>query len=1193
MRKTTRLLFLGSIAAAAWTAVGSHAAVAQAQPDRTLATSEHYQRLSQPEAKISLAEALDKMKKYYQVTFFYDPANINDKTTAKVAFQDKLEPTLEGLLHPLGLTYRKIDKGVYVILTQGEAPMLKGKGPRSLGSSSLPDKDSTALQSLAAPLQASVSALVQSGMLQKQLSGRVTDSQSGGGLPGVSVVVKGTTVGTVTDASGAFQLNAPDDAKILVFSFIGYTTEEVAVGTQTTFNITLLPDIKSLNEVVVIGYGEQKREDVTGAISSVKGDAIKNIPQPSVDQLLQGRAAGVMVTNNSGQPGSVASVRVRGITSLTGSNEPLYVIDGVPVSGDGTNAATSGRPANGGFAWGGGGNGQTALSPLAAINPNDIVSVDVLKDASATAIYGNRASNGVVIITTKRGKAGDSKITYDAFVGSQGLAKRLDVMDLREYAQFQNQMTVTPGFGQPVRPEFADPSLLGPGTDWQREVFRNARMQSHQLGFSGGKEKLQYYISAGYLKQDGVVVGSGFDRYSLRFNLDNQVKEWLKIGTSLTTSRTKERITLNDDLEGIIASTLTQAPDIPVRNPDGSYGGPMTTTGNEVPFNPVAKALLIENYTTQFRVLGNIYTDIAFLKNFTFRTELGGDLGFGKVDQFKPTYKWGRAENPVALGLKANNNNTFWILKNYLTYRNTFAGKHEITVMAGHEVQEARWNGVSASRQGFPDNNTRELGVGDRLNQTGNSYAGSFALESYFGRAIYSFGGKYTVTATLRADGSSKFAANRRWGYFPAVAAAWTLSNEPFVKNIAFLSNLKLRAGYGEVGNQNIPNYLYGSPLASVATGFGVTGFRPSINPNPNLSWEAATQTNVGLDVGFFNGRIDVAVDWYDKVSRNFLFQLPLPDFAGVSGSGSIAPPMVNLGNMRNRGVDLAINSRNLTGPLTWNTTLILSHYKNTVLDMSGLESVGTVQFGFYTVNKTVAGQPIGQFWGYQTDGLFRTQEELNAAPAQFGPKTDGSGNPRNGNALGDVRYRDVNNDGKIDQGDQTFIGNPNPLFTFGFTNSLSYKGFDLSIFLQGSYGNKILNFLRRRTQGLDRLYNNQLASSFDYWRADNPNASLPRLVAGEDNPNLFVSDRFVEDGSYLRIQNVSLGYVVPTALSNRLKMSRLRVYATVQNLYTLTRYSGLDPEIGAFNQNALLMNIDNGRYPTPRTYTVGLNVEF
>lgn len=1026
----------------------------------------------------------------------------------------------------------------------------------------------------------------------KALIKGVVYDDKGVALPGASVSVKGTQSGTTTDAGGRFSINVPDGAKTLVVSFIGMITQEVTIGTRQTIDVRLKYADNILNDVVVIGYGTQRRQDLNGAVSSVKAEDIANVPQTSVDQLLQGRAAGLTITQNSGQPGSSTSVKIRGITSLTGSSEPLYVIDGVPISGDANNQSTSGRSPLQNF----NGSGQSGVSPLSAINPNDIASIDVLKDASATAIYGNRAANGVIIITTKRGKNGVAKIGYDGYVGIQTPSKFLDVLDLPQYAKLQN--TLADSYGVPRRGDFADPSILGKGTDWQDEVFNSAVMQNHQLSVSGGKEGINYYISGGYLKQNGTVIGSSFDRFTFRSNIDGQVKEWFKLGLTLTGSSTNDRVTLNDNVGGIVYTSLLQSPEAVVRNADGSfYGPPNDPTAVSSVINPVGQALSISNRLNRTNLNTNVYAEIRFSKDLTLRNEIGGDFNYSNNTYFVPTYAWGRFVNPTATLNQRWQRGSFYILKNYLTYTHTFAQKHNVTALLGHEVQGSSWNGIGGYRAGFFSNSVPTLNLGEALTATNDEFKGSQSLESAYARAIYSYKEKYSITSTIRVDRSSKFTQGKQVGYFPSFAASWRLTEEPFMAGIKkAVEDIKIRIGYGAVGNQQISNYLYGSSLSAAPTGLG-TGFLTDRIANPDLKWESNTQLNAGIDVTLLNNRINATVDVYNKLSKNFLYQLPLPAYlvGDANYLGGISSPYVNLGQMQNKGVDVTLTSRNVVKPdFKWTTTVIFSKYVNSVKELSAnfTEIINSVYTGFLNVpvTRTVVGAPIGQFYGYKVKGLFQTTEQLAAAPLQFGRPVANSGA---GTWLGDVQYVDENGDGVINEKDRAVIGNPNPKFTFGFTNTFTYKSFDVSIFLQGSYGAQILNLTRRTVGGLSTLYNNQFAYTSNYWTPTNTNTDIPAPRAGIDNPNLFISDRFIEDGSYARIQNVNVSYNVPASIIKYAKLNRLKVYGSVQNLATFTKYSGYDPEVGAFNQNSLQMNVENGRYPLPRTVTIGVNAEF
>lgn len=1027
------------------------------------------------------------------------------------------------------------------------------------------------------------------GSLQAQnvVTGVVKDP-TGLTIPGVNVSVKGGTGGVATNVDGEYSIAAPANAT-LVFSFIGFASQEIAIQNKKQVNVTLAENSEVLDEVIVIGYGTQKRSDVNSSISSVKASDIQDIKQVSIDQMLQGKAAGVTISNNSGQPGSQVSVKIRGNTSISGTNEPLYVIDGIPVSGDGLNIATTGRPI-------GGGNysntGSVAFSPLSTINPNDIESVDILKDASATAIYGSRGANGVIIITTKSGKKGTGKLTYDNSYSIQTQSKLLDVMNLREYAVLQNELAKV--YNVPPRSEFSNPNLLGNGTNWQDEIYKNAIMQQHQLSFSGGKEGINYYLSGSYTDQAGTVIGSGFKRYTFKTNLDAKLKDWLKAGVYINSGITNEDLTLNGQQNGIISTSLLSSPDVAVRNLDGTYAGPPEDGSLGSFINPVAAALQKKNKLNRKNFSANFFTEAKLFKGLEYRFEIGGFAEFSTNKEFTPTYAWGSAINEVASLDQRTQESYTMNVKNLLTYR-TSIDNHNFTILAGQEANDSHWQGLSVQGRGFLSNSLQELSVSSAEDFSyQGQYKGSQSIYSFFGRLIYDFNNKYSLTASMRADGSSKFREGNKWGYFPAVSGSWKLSEESFMADTRkYINNIRFRVGYGETGNQQIPNYLYGSSMNSVITGIG-QGVLISNYPNPNLRWETSKQTNIGLDFSLFNDKFNTTIEVYKKISSDFLIQAPLPLYltGGDSYDGGISAPFVNAGEMQNTGIDLTLNYKNtFANGFSWNSTLVVSRYKNRVNEIvSGLEIPQEVNFNDYTVGtvtNTSTGNPIGMFYGLQTNGIIRTQEQLDAAPLI------GFSNTPETSQLGDVLYVDKNGDGIINDKDITTIGNPHPDFTFGFTNSFAYKGLDLSVFLQGSVGNDIMNLTRRAGTLNSNLYQNQLAEAADFWTADNVDASLPRPVGALSHQNLRVSDRFVEDGSYLRIQNVTLGYSFPTELLSQLKITRLRIYTSIQNLHTFTNYKGYDPEVGAFNQRVLLTGIDNGRYPTPRTFSMGLNVEF
>lgn len=1038
------------------------------------------------------------------------------------------------------------------------------------------------------------------------ITGTVYD-EKGTTLPGVGVMVKGTAVATSTNIDGKYTITVPASGTVLVYSFIGSTSQEIVIGTKKQIDVNLKSASTALSDVVVIGYGTQKRQDVNGSVSSVLAKDIANIPQPSLDQLIQGKAAGVTITQNSGGPGSATSVRIRGITSFGGS-EPLYVIDGVPILGDATNKSGNGRSPQ--LTRTGGGQEETGVSPLSRINPNDIESIDILKDASATAIYGSRGANGVVIVTTKRGKNGSAKISYDGYYGFQEQGKFLDMMDLKQFANLQNALADK--FGLQRRIEFADPSILGPGTDWQDAIFQTAPQQNHQLSFSGGKDGVDYYVSGGYLKQEGTIIGSDFKRYSFRTNVNGQVKDWLKIGSTIGAARTNQNIGLGSNT-GIVYNALSSAPDNPIYNADGSFAGPTLDAGGlaQGTVNPVAQALSLTNTLLSNNINGSAYADLKIFKDLSLRSELNGDFNWSEAQTFKPTYQWGAFSNQTARLDQYNSNSTYWGWKEYLNYAHTFGTKHNLTALAGYEVWQATWGGVSNKIENFASGNTiQTLGFGDQTTALIDQNKGSQVMESLLARAIYTYNNRYSITASIRSDKSSKFAEGHKVGYFPAAAISWRLSEESFMESTkSVVDNIKIRLNYGETGNQNIPNYLYGSSIKAVATGLG-TGFVTNNVANLDLTWESAIQKGAGVDFSLFKGRIDASFDYYIKNSKNFLFQKPLPAFllggpAEYSDVAAIKSPYYNAGQIENKGFEFSINTKNIVNDnFKWNTTLIFSKYKNNVVSLNGSPAlIGSINSSFISlpVTKTTEGGPVGEFFGYKVKGVIKNTADLQYIASHPQNVTGGTSpavitnDPSIANSiyLGDLMYEDTNGDGKVDANDQVALGNPNPDFTYSITNNFTYKNFDLSIFLNGSYGGKILNALNYQIAGLSGLYTNQLATSSNFWSPGNPNSDIPAPKGGIANNNLVMSDRFLESASFLRVQNIRLGYTFPEKWIKHAKLSRLNVFASGQNLYVFTKYSGLDPEIGSLNQNPIYTNIDMGRYPIPRTITFGLNAQF
>ncbi|KRD12842.1 SusC/RagA family TonB-linked outer membrane protein [Flavobacterium sp. Root901] len=1031
---------------------------------------------------------------------------------------------------------------------------------------------------------------------QVKVSGTVSD-EKGLSIPGANISIAGSKTTTSTDFDGKYSIDVPSNGT-LVYSFIGFNTQKIAVDGRKTINVILKSSAEDLKDVVVIGYGTQKRKDVNSAISSISSKDIENLKVASFDQMMQGKAAGVVVNSNSGEPGSNVSVKIRGVSSLTGTNEPLYVIDGVPISGDARNSSTSGRNAQGNSNFSN--NGNITQSPLALINPSDIESIDILKDASATAIYGSRGANGVVIVTTKSGKKGTGKLSFENSYSVSNLPKRLHSMNLQEYAVHQNALA---DVYDPTarRPEFAHPELLGKGTDWQDAIYQTGFMSSNQLSFSGGKEGINYYISGGVLKQDGIVIESGFKRYNFRTNIDAKVNSFIRVGVNISGAVTDEKLTLNGQFNGVVATSLLATPDVAVRELSGAFAGP-PSGGNTSFVNPVAVSLLGSNKLVRKNYSGNFYTQVDLFKGLDYRFEAGGYIYDNLGQRFDPMYSLGNAVKSYANLYYNPSTGNSWNLKNMLTYKNTI-GKHNFTVLAVQESNRAHWEGYSITGYGYKDNNDKSLSASDLSKAVTNGvYSGTQTLSSYLGRVVYDYGDRYSLTGAVRTDGSSKFFVGNKWGVFSSVSGSWKISNESFMESTKkYVDNIKLRAGWGQTGNNQIGNNLYDSNLHLVNSTMG-TSYLPSNTPNKDLKWETQEQTNLGLDFTMFDSKLTATVDVYKKVSKNFLYQVPLPNYLSGGGDyeGGVNPPYFNLGSMQNKGIEITLGyTEKFSDNFSWNSNLNFTKYVNKVTDMAGLnivKTMNTLAYNTVTVSRTQEGLPIGSFIGYEAVGIYRTDQDLltygHSAGGTQVPLKDGTNSLKPDFQKGDVIYKDQNNDGVIDLNDLVPIGNPNPKFTYGFTNNFKYKNVDLSIFLQGTSGNKLMNLTRLSGTMNSYMGTNYLTEAADFYSAANTDASLPR-PSTYDNINNAISTRHIEDGSYLRIQNVTLGYSLPLDMISKIKLSRLRLYASGQNLFTFTKYKGYDPEVGSYNQDALLSGVDNGRYPVPRQITFGFNVEF
>ncbi|MGN6490871.1 MAG: SusC/RagA family TonB-linked outer membrane protein [Agriterribacter sp.] len=1029
----------------------------------------------------------------------------------------------------------------------------------------------------------------------RKITGTVKDNQ-GNPVAGATVEVKETKAITATDQLGFFTLQVGADAKTLIVSSVGMITRQAAIGTAPVITILLEQSSRKLDEVVVIGYGTAKRANLTSAQTTVSAKDIEKTVNTTIEQAIQGRSAGVYITQNSGQPGGGISVNIRGVSTVNGTTEPLYVIDGVQVMGESISFGA-----------------QSSANPIAGLNPSDIQDIQILQGPSATAIYGSRATNGVILITTKRGKAGQAKLDYNFLYTVQTPPKHLEVMDLRQYAQMVKEMRAI--VGGEVPQEFLDPSLLGKGTDWQNELFKNAPMQKHSLSMSGGGERTTYYMSGEYLDQDGIALGSGFKRYSFRVNLDNKPREWITVGANLNFNQTDEVLTTSQ--ENVISNAIRLTPQIPVKNIDGSWGGGDINNGANqfAPVNPIAIANMTTNNFVRRQFLGGLNLAINITKGLVFRTSFNANVGYHNSTYYIPQYKIGWAVNDRPTLTNGNNYNTYWNWNQMLEYNRSF-GKHNVGLMVTHESQESRWKNVSSSRTGFLTNDILDLNAGDETTATNSGGSGQWGMESYLGRLNYNFGNRYILNATLRRDGSANFGENNKIGYFPSLSAAWRVSEESFFK-IPFISEFKLRFETGVTGNQGGGAYIY-SPMIAGATPSG-TGFLPGRYKNPDLQWEETKTNNFGLNLGFVNNRIQVEFDYYIKNTSNLLMPNPLPWYMGTNGTGSVESPYINVGDIQTKGWGVTLLTTNIANKkFKWETNLTLSAFKSTIRKFysdAALINRTSWWLGDWT-QRSVVGEAPWLFRGYIEEGLFTSIDDIDKSPVPV----DNNGDrlpidETNGLWVGDVKFKDISGpagvpDGKIDVYDETFIGNPWPKLFAGFTNTFSYKSFDLSILITGTYGNDIYNYMARVNSNPNNtnVSQNLLVKAMEYARPtevngvvqlENPGTDVARISYGPNGNYARHTNKWVEDGSFLRIKNITLGYNLPQEFVNRQRFVKgARFTIGAQNIFTLTHYKGFDPEVGAYvGRDASASNqaigLDYGRYPLTPVITFSLGVNF
>ncbi|KAA6438373.1 TonB-dependent receptor [Dyadobacter flavalbus] len=1149
-----------------------------------------------------LKSVLASIEKSANVKFSYVPSLIKNQKVTFSATNQTLKVVLKELLVPLQIRFSV--SGDYIILNKK-----KEETP-----------DAARQQGLLAPLPYTDQA-------DLTIKGKVTASDSKEPLPGVSVVVKGTQQGAITSGDGSYSLVVPDESAVLVFSFVGYVSQEIQVANRSLIHVTLEADIKALSEVVVTGYTTQSRRDITGSVSVIDADKLLAVPATNLAQQLQGRAAGVTVgTDNT--PGGGVAVRVRGYGTL-GNNDPLYVIDGVPTKGS-----------------------------LNTINQNDIESIQILKDASSASIYGSRAANGVVIITTKRGKTGVPKFTFDAYYGVQRLARTMDLLNTAEYGQYlwqskRNANVVNPTTGNPEHAQFgrgaepvipdyiipdgasADDPRVNPanysfnryndpqfgktkfsitkankgGTDWQNEVFDPAPIQNYQLGVSGGSEKSRYAFSTNYFNQQGILIYNGYKRYSVRANTEFTIRKRLRIGENLQVAYGQRQGNYGNNSEtSQVSNTYRAQPIIPVYDIGGNFAGTLgSNLGNAN--NPVGQ--LVRNKNNGYkdlRIFGNAYAEVDILKNLTAKTSFGMDATVSAGTYFTPV------EIELAHGTNVNSlseNRSYsyaWTWTNSLTYDKTFGG-HHLNVFAGLESIDSYGNFVNAYRQGFFSNveDLRYIDAGNPSTSTNSGYAtSSWSLFSYFGRVDYAFQDKYLLQGTVRRDASSRFQAASRYATFPAASVGWRLSKEAFLANVGFITDLKLRAGWGQTGNQEIGDFnaysTYQSNPNSSGYGIGgapigyVQGFDLARFGNPNAKWETTTTVNVGLDANLFKGKFDLSLDVYDRQTKDLLYTK-----AYDPRLGDAAIPAQNIASLQNRGIDLGLNYNDavMDGQLTYSIGVNFSTYRNKILALDP-QNPNDFLPGFSlrtpAVTRSIAGRPISSFYGYIIDGILQNEEEV-AAHAKFPGYYDSNIyiNGKKTQGVGKFDYRDINNDGIINANDQTYIGSPHPDFTYGINANVAFKNFDLTIFAQGVQGNEIFNHVRYWTDFEVFQGNRTKRMLYESWRPDNPDAKLPILDAN-DAQSGEPSTYFVENGSYLRFKNIQLGYTLPKSVLNKIGTDHLKVYVQAQNLFTFTKYSGLDPEVNLRNFNSgsdRQIGVDEGVYPTPKSIIVGLSLGF
>ena len=1042
-----------------------------------------------------------------------------------------------------------------------------------------------------------ISTVLEKPVQEISISGTVVDD-TGGPLPGANVKIKGTKIGTTTDFDGNFTIEVPNKDAVIVFSYIGFKTQEIAVANQTTINVKLEASASSLDEVVVVGYGSIRKGDVSTSVGIVDSEGLADQLTTGFDQALSGKMAGVQVLQTSGAPGGNISIRVRGTSSIGAGNDPLYVIDGIPLSSDtkGAGGSTSQY--------------ETSTNPLNSINTNDIASIQVLKDAAAAAIYGSRGSNGVVLITTKKGKSGKLKIDYNMRVGMQSVVKKIDMLDAYQYSEMtlnarnntyldnvpsgsindSNAVRLTNGspssgfIPNEIQPYLAGNSGLT-NTNWQDEIFRSALLVSHTLSFSGGSDKVRYFVSGNYLDQDGVVISSGFKKYSSRINLDVTSGK-LHLGLNITpTYSVTDKVNSEGRYadEGVIALALGMSPIFSVYNPDGSFnfrGNKDTGTATWSRYsqtsqvNPVAAAVLTQDELTQFSFLGSTFLEYVITEELKYKLSIGADINNFRRDFYRPgeLERRGTSGSSNPTGFSRTDEFVNLVAEHTLSY-SKYIDNHSINTLIGYTAQKNRARSNELSATDYPNDLVQTLNAGTITD--GGTRVEEYSLLSYLARVQYSYDGKYLFTGSVRADGSSRFGDENKWGYFPSVSAAWKAIDESFLEDSKVFSDLKLRASYGVTGNFDIGNYA-AQGLLTPANYTSSNGVAPLTGSNPELTWEKTLSTNFGLNLGLFDDKITLEVDHYISKTKDLLLLLPVSVLSGYDSS------LQNIGRVNNTGWEFLLGVQNNEHKLKWGLNFNIAFNENEVKQLGPEGEPIIVKGGANNYFITEIGEAIGSYYTLKTEGIFETQEELDSYPHYSNTQ------------VGDIRYVDVNGDGEINEsGDRTITGSYNPDYTFGIGGSMSYGDLDFGFNIQGSQGNEVMNILSRYINNAEGNFNNRVGV-LNRWVSptETGNGTIYRANRVATGNNGKTSDWHIEDGSFVRLQNVSLGYSLPKKLVEKLNLNRLRISIAAQNIFTISDYSGYNPEVNGRSSNTS-PGEDYGTYPLTKTFSLGLNVSF